>query len=93
MGPTLTRTGCSCINDATNVIAADFEVDDPATGANDPISGVTPITNNVWHHAAATYDGTTWKPYTSTGTLRLPSSSEPLLPVQTRSSGPDWARC
>ena len=49
------------INDATDVIAADFE--DTASGLNHPVSGVTPITNNVWHHAAATYDGTTWRLY------------------------------
>ena len=53
------------INTAGNVIAADFEaIDDPApTGQNYPISGVTAITDNVWHHAAATFDGTTWAVY------------------------------
>ncbi|MCW5844141.1 MAG: tandem-95 repeat protein, partial [Caldilinea sp.] len=49
------------IDDANDVLAADFE--DMATGANHPVYGVTPITNNVWHHAAATYDGTTWRLY------------------------------
>ncbi len=49
------------INDATDVLAADFE--DTATGLNHPISGSTPIANDVWHHAAATYDGTTWRLY------------------------------
>ena len=49
------------INDTADVIAADFE--DTATGLNHPVSGVTPITKNVWHHAAATYDGTTWRLY------------------------------
>ena len=46
-------------------IAADFEaIDDPApTGLNVPISGTTAITSNVWHHAAATFDGTTWAVY------------------------------
>ncbi len=47
------------INDATDVLAADFE--DTATGLNHPVSGTTPIANDVWHHAAATYDGTTWR--------------------------------
>ncbi len=49
------------INDATDALAADFE--DMATGANHPVSGTTLITNNVWHHAAATYDGSTWRLY------------------------------
>ncbi len=49
------------INDTGDVLAADFE--DMATGLNHPISGITPITNDVWHHAAATYDGTTWRLY------------------------------
>ena len=49
------------INTAGNVLAADFE--DSATGLNHPISGTTAITNNIWYHAAATYDGTTWRLY------------------------------
>ena len=49
------------IDDATDVIAADFE--DMASGLNHPVLGTTPITDNVWHHAAATYDGTTWRLY------------------------------
>lgn len=49
------------IDDATDVIAADFE--DNETGLNHPILGITQIANNVWHHAAATYDGTTWRLY------------------------------
>ena len=50
-----------------NVIAADFEgKDDPAdplTGQNNPIWGTTPISDNEWHHAAATFDGTTFAVY------------------------------
>jgi hypothetical protein len=49
------------INTSGNVLAADFE--DTATGSNHPISGATAISLNVWHHAAATYDGTTWRLY------------------------------
>ncbi len=49
------------IDDATDVIAADFE--DMATGLNHPVSGTTQILQNTWYHAAATYDGTTWRLY------------------------------
>jgi hypothetical protein len=50
------------INSANSVLAADFE--DNATGLNHPVLGVTPVpANGVWHHAAATYDGTTWRLY------------------------------
>ena len=42
-------------------MAADFE--DTATGLNHPISGATAIVNGIWYHAAATYDGTTWRLY------------------------------
>jgi hypothetical protein len=49
------------INTAGNVLAADFE--DTATGLNHPISGTTAIVNGTWYHAAATYDGSTWRLY------------------------------
>src|SRR5207253_10624083 len=49
------------INGTTRVLAADFE--DMATGLNHPVLGTTPICDNVWYHAAATYDGTTWRLY------------------------------
>jgi len=42
-------------------LAADFE--DAASGGNHPVTGVTTVTDNVWHHAAATYDGSTWRLY------------------------------
>ena len=51
------------IDDATDVLAADFE--EGALGAspslNHPVRGVTTITNGAWHHAAATYDGGKWQ--------------------------------
>ena len=53
------------INSADSVLVADFE--EGATGAtpglNHPVLGYTPVTRGVWHHAAATYDGTTWRLY------------------------------
>ena len=49
------------INGTTRVLVADFE--DMATGLNHPVQGVTAICDNVWYHAAATYDGTTWRLY------------------------------
>ena len=53
------------IDTATGKLAADFE--EAQTGAspslNHPIIGNTVVTSNVWHHAAATYDGTTWRLY------------------------------
>ncbi len=51
------------IRASDNVLCADFE--EGATGVtpglNHPIVGVTPILNNVWYHAAATYDGVKWQ--------------------------------
>jgi parallel beta-helix repeat protein len=49
----------------TNVLAADFEegAGGSSPGLNHPVYGTTVITDNVWHHAAATYDGTTWHLY------------------------------
>jgi hypothetical protein len=44
-----------------SVLAADFE--DMATGANHPVAGATPVTSGVWHHAAVSFDGTTWRLY------------------------------
>ncbi len=50
---------------AAGLLAADFEEGPTGTtvGLNHPITGNTTVTNNVWHHAAVTYDGTTWKLY------------------------------
>ena len=53
------------IDQSAGVLVADFE--EGATGAdpglNHPVRGTTVITNNVWHHAAATYDGQVLKLY------------------------------
>ena len=49
------------IDGTTRVLVADFE--DTATGLNHPVQGVTAICDSVWYHAAATYDGTTWRLY------------------------------
>src|SRR6266511_4941888 len=51
-----------------NVLAADFEeantgLTGNTPGLNHPVYGVTAIQNNVWYHAAATYDGATWRLY------------------------------
>jgi hypothetical protein len=53
------------IDDVTDRLMADFEEGAGGTslGLNHPVSGVTTIANGVWHHAAATYDGTTWQLY------------------------------
>jgi hypothetical protein len=53
------------IKDTANVLAADFEegAGGATPGLNHPILGTTPITSGVWHHAAATYDGTSWRLY------------------------------
>ncbi len=60
-GSNLDANWILAIDDATDVLAADFE--DMATGANHPVRGTTVITSNVWHHAAATYDGSMWHLY------------------------------
>jgi hypothetical protein len=49
------------IDAATGVLVGDFE--DSADGTNHPVSGTAVVTANAWHHAAATYDGTTWRLY------------------------------
>ena len=52
------------IDAASGRLVADFEEGTGGTtlGLNHPITGTTVVTSNVWHHAAATYDGT-WRLY------------------------------
>ena len=53
------------IRDADGVLVADLEegAGQPSPGLNHPVMGVTPVTIGVWHHAAATYDGSEWRLY------------------------------
>ena len=45
---------------ASGTLVADFE--DSSSGGNHPVIGTT-IVSGGWHHAAASYDGTTWRLY------------------------------
>lgn len=53
------------IDPTTRLIVADLEqgavVAPGSPGLNQPVYGVTPLTPNVWYHAAVTYDGTNWQ--------------------------------
>jgi Concanavalin A-like lectin/glucanases superfamily len=64
------------IDGSSGKLVADFE--DMADGANHPITGQTMISQNVWHHAAASYDGSSWRLYLD-GTLdaKLAVNAEP----------------
>jgi hypothetical protein len=78
------------------VLVADFEEagSGPNPGLNHPVSGVTPIGLEEWHHAAATFDGTEWRLYLD-GVLesvasvgRLPRADS----IQHASWRPRWIR-
>jgi hypothetical protein len=64
------------IDASSGTLVADFE--DMASGANHPVSGNTVVTSGVWHHAAASYDGSFWRLYLD-GVLdaKLAVSAEP----------------
>jgi hypothetical protein len=53
------------IKSSTGVLCADFEegAGGSTPGLNHPILGTTPIVTGTWYHAAATYDGITWRLY------------------------------
>lgn len=73
------------IRSSDNVLCADFEEGTGQTqpGLNHPVAGTTAIRNNAWYHAAATYDGTTWRLFLNgqleatlvVGADRLPQSA------------------
>src|SRR5439155_13105112 len=71
------------IRQSDSVLVADFE-EGPSgpgpLGQNHPVIGGTAVTSNVWHHAAATYNGSTWKLYldgAEDATLTLSGSPTP----------------
>jgi len=74
--------GISTITAGSPKLAADFE--DFNNGLNHPITGNTTITNDVWHHAAVTFDGTTFSIYldglleTSINPINANSGANPL---------------
>jgi hypothetical protein len=53
------------IRGSDSLLCADFEEGSGGAmpGRNHPVIGTTPIERGIWHHAAATYDGTTLRLY------------------------------
>ncbi len=68
--------------DSTGRLVADFEegAGQPSPGLNHPVTGVSLISNNTWHHAAVTYDGQTWKLYLDGNLDRSLTLGGPLAP-------------
>ncbi|MEO8424403.1 MAG: LamG-like jellyroll fold domain-containing protein, partial [Actinomycetota bacterium] len=83
------------IDQSSGELEADFE--DMATGANHPVNGATPVTQNVWHHGAATFNGSQFCIYldgvldgTCTATTAVPRSDSiqrPAIGTSTNSTG------
>ncbi len=77
------------VDQSSGVLVADFEEGVGGTGplgANHPVSGVTPVANGGWHHAAATYDGGTWRLYLdgeldATSVVNQPARSDTTQPA------------
>ncbi len=74
------------INSATNQLCADFEakLQTPLNGTgagnnNYPVIGSTVLSNNIWYHAAAVWDGSAWKLYING--VEETTTSPNLLPV------------
>lgn len=65
------------IQQTTRVLVADFE--DAATGLNHPVIGTTCICDTAWHHAAAAFDGATWRLYLD-GALQSTASAIGFIP-------------
>lgn len=65
------------IREGDGVLVADFEA--TASGINVPVSGITPITDGTWNHAAATFDGTEWRLYLN-GNLEAVQPANGLIP-------------
>jgi hypothetical protein len=54
------------ISESQLVLEADFEEHESGSsgrGTNHPVTGQTPVSVGVWHHAAVTYDGSCWELY------------------------------
>ena len=81
------------IDSATNRLVVDFEegAAGSSPGLNHPFSGTTAVTSNVWHHAAATYDGTSWRHLPRRRARRHPRASASRR-AATASSTPRSAR-
>jgi hypothetical protein len=69
------------------VLAADFEegAAGASPGLNHPIAGTITITQNAWHHAAVTYDGSCWKLYLDGVEEALSGTACPNQPVRSDS--------